>query len=102
MNRVEKLRDRSHGRLLPPGEWRTLCESAHLHVVHCDVGRLIQPRLEWYFQTAATPQANRDEVVRMYDSAPDSIRSLYRLATEDGKRTWQWYWLQLVARAGEI
>jgi len=102
MNRVEKLRDPSHGRLLPPGEWRTICESAHLRVVHCDVGRLSQPNLEWYFQTAATPQAERDEVVRMYDSAPDSIRSLYRLATKDGKRTWQWHRLQLVARAGEI
>jgi len=98
MNIVEKLRDPSHGRLLSPGEWRRIVESADMQIVRCSVSRLIQPDLEWYFETADTPASNRDIITARYENAADSIRNVYEFATVDGRRTWQWHRLHLAAR----
>lgn len=97
MNTVEKLRDPSHGRLISGAEWCGYAANAHLHVVRCQISRFAQPDLEWYFETANTSPQNREQVIALFDHAPESIRSIYRLAVINGRRTWQWHRLQLVA-----
>lgn len=98
MNTVEKLRDPSHGRLLPAAEWQALCFEAKLEVIRCHISRLAQPDLEWYFETANTPLPNREQVIALYETASESIRAIYDFATIDHHRTWQWHRLQLIAR----
>jgi ubiquinone/menaquinone biosynthesis C-methylase UbiE len=98
MHQVEKLRDPSHVRLLIPGRCRELCRAAGLAVVQLTLTPFKQPDLEWYFETAATPPQNRDEVRRLVANAPASARRLFRLGMEDGKIVWWWQRLTLVAR----
>ncbi len=95
---VEKLRDPSHGRFLLPGQWSRLCLGAGLDVIESGVTTLKQPDLEWYFETANTPPANRDEVRELVANAPNSAREAFRVAEEDGRTVWQWPRLHLVAR----
>jgi len=97
MHAVEKLRDPSHHRLLTPNAWRSLCAAAGLTVKHVAVMPMKQPDLNWYFQVAATPEANRREVLRLVETAPASVRRLFRLGEEDGKIIWWWQRLMLVA-----
>ncbi|MGC1480330.1 MAG: class I SAM-dependent methyltransferase [Chthoniobacterales bacterium] len=97
---VEKLRDPSHGRLIPPVEWRGFCDAAGLAVERCEVGRLKQPDLEWYFETAATSEANRVAVRELVRTVPDAAREAFEVAAEDGKVVWLWHRLHLVARKG--
>ncbi len=94
---VEKLRDPSHNRLLTPDAWRSLCGAAGLAVEHAVVTPFKQPDLEWYFTVAATPEANRREVLRLVETAPAAARRLFRLGREDGKVVWWWQRLTLVA-----
>jgi ubiquinone/menaquinone biosynthesis C-methylase UbiE len=98
LHQVEKLRDPSHNRLLPPREWRTLSEQNGLVVQKVDVAFRKQPDLEWYFETAATSSENREKVRALIASATDTIRQHYRLAEEDGKTVWWWPMLSLVAQ----
>ena len=60
-----------------------------------------QPDLAWYFETAATPPANRDRVLALVRAAPASARTLFRLGEEDGKIVWWWQRLGLLARRAE-
>jgi ubiquinone/menaquinone biosynthesis C-methylase UbiE len=99
LHEVEKLRDLSHGRFLNPSEWRRLCEGAGLVVERCETRWRKQPDLEWYFQTAATSPENREQVRRLIANAPASAREFYSLAQEDGRITWQWPMIHLVARS---
>lgn len=94
---VEKLRDPSHHRLLPPGAWRRLCLEAGLRVEHWAIAPMKQPDLDWYFEVAATPAANREEVRRRVEEAPESARRLFRIGREDGRIVWWWQRLTLVA-----
>lgn len=98
IHRLEKLRDPSHGRFLTPGTWSSLCESAGLTIVKCGTTPLKQPDLEWYFQTAATPDDNRRQVRELIASAPEAAHRVFQIADEDGKTTWWWPRLSLVAR----
>jgi ubiquinone/menaquinone biosynthesis C-methylase UbiE len=98
LNRVEKLRDPSHVRLIAPGEWCQFCENAGLKVAHHWLRQKRQPDLEWYFETAATSAENRREVLEMIASAPTRIRDRYQLAEVDGKIVWQWPMLSLLAQ----
>jgi hypothetical protein len=59
-----------------------------------------QPDLNWYFETAATPDESRIKVLEMVARAPDSVRSLFRLGEEDGKIVWWWQRLTLIAAKG--
>jgi len=95
---VEKWRDPSHGRFLSPGEWSGLCRNAGLEVFKCAMTPFKQPDLNWYFETAGTPTANRDEVMELIRSAPPQARRIFRLAEENGKTVWWWQRLALVAR----
>jgi len=98
LNRVEKLRDPSHVRLIAPGEWCRLCADAGLHVRRHWLRQKKQPDLQWYFETAGTPAENRAEVLSLIASAPDRVREIYHLGEEDGKIVWQWPMLSLLAQ----
>jgi ubiquinone/menaquinone biosynthesis C-methylase UbiE len=94
---VEKLRDPSHQRFLTPKEWEALCQARGLTITVSNVIPFKQPDLNWYFETAATPDKNRIKVLEMVARAPESARSLFRIAEEDGKIVWWWQRLTLVA-----
>jgi ubiquinone/menaquinone biosynthesis C-methylase UbiE len=98
LHQVEKLRDPSHNRLLPPREWRALCEQNGLVVRKLDVAFRKQPDLEWYFETAATPAENRIAVRNLIATASGRVREAYRLAEENGKTVWWWPMLSLVVQ----
>jgi ubiquinone/menaquinone biosynthesis C-methylase UbiE len=97
LNQVEKLRDPSHNRLLPPRQWRSLCEQNGLTVEKLEVAFRKQPDLEWYFDTAATAPENREKVRALIAAAAAPIREHYRLAQEEGKIIWWWPMLTLIA-----
>lgn len=98
LHEVEKLRDPSHNRLLPPREWRSLCEQHGLVVQKLEVAFRKQPDLDWYFETAATPAENRNKILSLIAAATEQIRECYRLAEEEGKTVWWWPMLTLVAQ----
>jgi len=98
LHEVEKLRDPSHHRLLPPREWRALCEENGLVVRKLSVAYRKQPDLEWYFETAATTAEGREKVRGLIAMAPQSAREHYRLAQEEGKTVWWWPMLSMVAQ----
>jgi ubiquinone/menaquinone biosynthesis C-methylase UbiE len=97
LNRVEKLRDPSHVRLLPASEWSELCVQAGLTVQQVLRREKKQPDLEWYFEAAGTAPENRQTVRELISNASDSIRNLYRISEEEGKIVWQWPMLTLIA-----
>lgn len=96
-HQVEKLRDPSHNRLLTPDTWRSLCTAAGLRVKHRSITPFLQPDLNWYFEVAATPEPNRQEVLRLVEQAPESARRLFRVTKEDDRIVWWWQRLTLVA-----
>jgi SAM-dependent methyltransferase len=97
---VEKLRDPSHNRLLSPGTWTKLCQSAGLRVVFSELQPFKQPDLNWYFDTANTSPENRSKVLELIRTAPPEARALFRLGEEDGKIVWWWQRLVLAAVKG--
>lgn len=98
MHAVEKFRDPSHNRFLTPRAWSKLCEAAKVKVVQCELTPFKQPDLNWYFDTAATTPENRQKVLELIESAPESTRRLFGLTTEEGKIVWWWQRLTLIAR----
>jgi ubiquinone/menaquinone biosynthesis C-methylase UbiE len=98
LHQVEKLRDPSHGRFLTPKGWRSLCAAAGLEVLGAELHPLKQPDLNWYFETAATPPANRAAVLEKIATAPAEVITRLKLAEEEGKTVWWWPRLTLVAR----
>jgi ubiquinone/menaquinone biosynthesis C-methylase UbiE len=98
LHQVEKFRDPSHNRLIPPREWRSMCAQSGLAIERIGVSFRKQPDIEWYFETAATSPENREKVRTLIASATPSIREHYRLNEEEGKTIWWWPMLTLVAR----
>jgi len=98
IHQVEKLRDPSHGRFLTPETARARCEEVGLRVRRCRVARLRQPKLEWYFDTAATSEANRKKVLRLVDSASAEVKKTMRLQPKGLDTVWYWHRLSLVAQ----
>ena len=94
---VEKLRDPSHNRFLTPQEWAALCQSHGLTVRASNVFPFKQPDLNWYFETAATPDRNRIQVLELVARVPDPVRSLFHIGEEDGKIVWWWQRLTMIA-----
>ncbi|HEY5895188.1 MAG TPA: methyltransferase domain-containing protein [Chthoniobacterales bacterium] len=90
LNKLEKLRDPSHARLLPPGEWCQLCKDAGLTVERSTIHLKEQPDIEWYFRTADTSPDNRNAVLEMIDAATPEIVAVYRITTNEGKISWWW------------
>ncbi len=95
---VEKWRDPSHGRFLSPGEWSALCGTKGLEILKCRTTPLKQPDLNWYFEAAGTTTENRNEVLKLVASAPESARQAYGICEEGGKVVWWWPRVSLVAR----
>ena len=101
IHQIEKIRDPSHGRFLSPSAWRALCEEAGFQVSKCATTPLQQPDLEWYFQAAGTPAENRERVLELIRTASPEARRVFRLEENDGKITWWWPRLGLLARREE-
>ncbi len=97
LHRVEKWRDPSHGRLLSRKSWEELVRAAGLKVLRSNLHPRKQPDLEWYFETAATPPENREEVLEAVRTAPSSVRESLRIGQENGKIIWWWPMLTLLA-----
>jgi ubiquinone/menaquinone biosynthesis C-methylase UbiE len=98
MHAVEKLRDPSHNRFLTPRTWTALCQLRGLKVRSAEIFRFKQPDLNWYFETAATPDENRIKVLELVARISSIARALFRPAEEDGKIIWWWQRLTLIAR----
>ncbi len=97
LHQVEKWRDPSHGRLLSRKSWEDLVKEAGLRIVRSELHRFKQPDLNWYFETAATTQENREQVLEAVRTASPQVRSALELKTEDGKIVWYWPRLTLLA-----
>lgn len=100
LHRVEKWRDPSHGRFLSRKAWRDLAEKAGLKVARSDLQSRKQPDLNWYFDTAATSEENREKVLEAVAKASEHVRAALRLGNEDGKIVWWWPRLALLACKG--
>ncbi|MFV0416114.1 MAG: class I SAM-dependent methyltransferase [Chthoniobacterales bacterium] len=98
IHRVEKLRDPSHGRFLPPKEWQGLCETSGLQVLRCGTIPFKQPDLEWYFQTAATEEESRRQVRELVKNAPEQAREVFQIAEEGERIVWWWPRVALLAQ----
>ncbi len=97
LHRVEKWRDPSHGRFLARKAWEELARAAGLLVLRSELHSRKQPDLEWYFETAATPEVNRTKVLEAVATASDHVRTALRLENEAGKIAWWWPMLTLLA-----
>lgn len=97
LHQVEKWRDPSHGRFLSRKAWEELVHEAGLTVQRTEMHPLKQPDLAWYFETAATPPANRQKVLQAVQQASERVRTALRLGNEDGKIVWWWPRLTLLA-----
>jgi ubiquinone/menaquinone biosynthesis C-methylase UbiE len=98
IHQVEKFRDPSHHRFLTPNAWKEICESAALRVIHCSLQPFKQPDLDWYFETAATSEPNREIVRRLIEDCPEEAKRLFQVGSEEGKIVWWWRRLCLIAR----
>lgn len=96
-HRVEKLRDPSHHRFLSPATWRALSSAAGLETRHAALEPFKMPDLAWYFDTANTPPANRSAVLELVQHAPNEARRQFVIAEENGRITWFWRRLTLIA-----
>jgi SAM-dependent methyltransferase len=97
LHRVEKWRDPSHGRFLSRAEWEALVLGAGLTIESSSLREKKQPDLDWYFDTAATPDENRMLVLDAIHEASPAVRRALRLADEGGKIMWWWPMLRLLA-----
>jgi SAM-dependent methyltransferase len=97
LHRVEKWRDPSHGRFLSRKAWEELVRQAGMKVLRSELYPRKQPDLEWYFNTAATPQANREKVLDSVRTACERVRQALRLGDEQGKIVWWWPMLTMLA-----
>ena len=94
---VEKSRDPSHGRYLSRKAWEALVRGAGLTVERSQLEPFKQPDLQWYFETAATPPGNREQILAAVGNASERVRSALRLGNEAGKIVWWWPRLALLA-----
>lgn len=98
IHQIEKLRDTSHNRFLTPFRIEHHCRVSGLEPIDWWMAPMKQPDLEWYFETADTPDDNRKQVEELVTNAPDSARELFKLTEEDGKIVWWWQRLTFIAR----
>lgn len=98
LHNVEKWRDPSHHRFWTQRTWETWCAESGLAVKSSELQPMLQPDLEWYFETAATSPENRAKVREAVRMAPKDARELLRISEEGGKISWWWQRLVLVAQ----
>ncbi|MGH8020764.1 MAG: class I SAM-dependent methyltransferase [Opitutaceae bacterium] len=99
LNRVEKWRDGSHVQLIAPSQWRAMVEAASMQVLRCETYPRLQPDLGWYFETARTPPDSRRKVLDAIRAASPEVRRAMQLKEDDGRVTWQWTMVTLLAQA---
>ena len=97
LHHVEKLRDPSHGHYLSRKTWEELVRGAGLTILRSELQPRKQPDLQWYFETAATPPGNREQVMAAVGGASKQVRASLRLRNEHGKIVWWWPRLTLLA-----
>lgn len=95
---VEKLRDPSHGRFISRKSWEQLVRGTGMAIVFSRLREKKQPDLNWYFDTAATPDENRIQVLDAIHLASPHVRGALRLEDEDGRIVWWWPMLHLLAK----
>lgn len=98
LHQVEKLRDPSHGRLLDRSTWTRIIADAGFTIRHAELQPMPMPDLEWYFQAAATPAENREQVHELIRKASPHVREAMQLQTGDGPIRWVWQRISLLAR----
>lgn len=99
LNDIEKLRDPSHERLLSRAEWLHLVNGAQLQVLHAELTPFSMPDLDWYFATAATSDQAQAEVREsIREASPDIRRAMQLQEAPDGKISWTWQRLGLLAQ----
>ncbi len=94
LHQVEVLRDASHQKFITPDAWTHLCGHVAMRVIHRKIQPFQQPDLEWYFETAGTPEDRRQAVRKLVQHPPPEARELFRVGEQDGK--WVWWWQRLV------
>jgi len=97
LHRVEKWHDPSHNRLLSRKAWEKLARAAGLKVVRSELHPFKQPDMHWWFDTSDTPPENREKVIEAVRTLSDHVRQALHLTNEDGKITWWWPRLTLLA-----
>jgi len=97
LHQVEKLRDPSHGRLLDRSTWTRIITDAGFTILHGELQPMPMPDLEWYFQAAATPAENREQVHELIKNASPHVREAMQLQTADGTIRWVWQRISLLA-----
>ena len=97
LHHVETLRDPSHNRFLSPKAWGALVVAAGLTIERSELQPYKQPDLQWYFETAATPPLNREQVMSAVGGAHKQVREALRIRNERGKIVWWWPRLTLLA-----
>ena len=98
LHRVEKLRDPSHGRFRSRTAWEELVKGNGLTILRAKLDPMKQPDLQWYFETAATPEENRRLVLDAVKSASPHVREAMKLGEEDGRIVWWWPRLSVLAQ----
>ncbi|MGF1679650.1 MAG: class I SAM-dependent methyltransferase [Candidatus Methylacidiphilales bacterium] len=95
LNEVRQHLDPTQKRLIRPLQWVHLCGHVGMRVLHREILPLKQPDLEWYFDTAATPEKNRTRVIELMESAPEEAVRLFRIKRDEAGH-WTWWWQRLV------
>jgi Methylase involved in ubiquinone/menaquinone biosynthesis len=99
-NAVEKVRDPSHGRNLPPSEWRALCEAAGLRVTDSDhLSGAIEIALPAWLETAGCTGECAETVQRMFAEAPEGARAAFRVRTDPETGETRFAWQRVLLRA---
>lgn len=62
-----------------------MADEAGLKVVRSELQSRQQPNLNWYFETAATPEENREKVLEAVAKASEHVKAALRLGNEKGK-----------------
>jgi ubiquinone/menaquinone biosynthesis C-methylase UbiE len=97
LHQVEKWHDSTHGRLLSRRTWEALLAGAGLRVVRSELHSFEQPDVHWWFDTSATPPESREKVLHAVRTASEHVRQALRLEDKNGKITWWWPRLTLLA-----
>lgn len=100
LNALEKLRDPGFVRYYTPNQWKKWCVKVGMTVTKTLVDAHKQPDLNWYLNTRNTSPENRKKIMEMIAKAPASCRELFKIGQEEGKITWQFR--RMVMMAGKI
>ena len=55
------------------------------------------PTWRGYFDAAHTPEENRTTILDLIENVPAPVREFFQLRTAEGRISWQWQMLLLIA-----